>query len=138
VDLGTPTEAWAKGEWCRVIDGDPTFEIAVPKPEPVAQPRPPLTDPWKAPPVGKPACNVIRNLQHAERRLEEEADEWELNPPRNTHDGLCEKIKDMAEQISTSATNLSIERSISRDGYNILIESLEQTLQDLEGTYRML
>lgn len=76
---------------------------------------------------------------------EEDVDDcgWEEAEPqsyaiRNDHDALCGKIRALINNIAATTTNLVDERSISTHDYEELIESLEQTRQDLAGTLQIL
>lgn len=54
------------------------------------------------------------------------------------HQRLCQKIARTADLIHNEANTLCMERSISTIDYEQLIESLEQTSRDLEGTLQIL
>jgi len=72
-------------------------------------------------------------------------DDWQnqwsaVEPPANStdHVDLCAQIADLSRSIETKANNLMIECTISQTEYQELLESLEQTRVDLEGTLRLL
>lgn len=53
---------------------------------------------------------------------------------KKDHENLCKKINQTIDDIKTTIDNLCIEGSMSSHDYNQIIESLEQTMFDLEGT----
>lgn len=68
----------------------------------------------------------------------DDCDRFEEPFMRNDHDSVCEEIKKLAEQVSTEATNYVLEGSMNETSYQDLMESLEQTKQDLKGTLALL
>ncbi len=54
------------------------------------------------------------------------------------HCSLCEKIAEIAAEIDTCASNGVMENSVSEMDYQMLVESLDQTKNELEGTLRIL
>lgn len=91
-----------------------------------------------------PPCNVIKAPEPVEHRPYDReierytAANWEEHFPKCNHDHLCDQIKHLVAEIDTTATNLSLEGSLTPDDYQTLLESLEQHRADLEGTLRML
>ena len=66
---------------------------------------------------------------------------WSVNqPPVNgtDHVDLCSQITDLARSVETKASNLVMEGTISASEYQELLDSLDQTKFDLEGTLRLL
>jgi predicted glutamine amidotransferase len=54
------------------------------------------------------------------------------------HEEICSEIERTIQDISTAATNLCFERSMSSSDYNQLIDSLAQILMDAQGTLQIL
>lgn len=53
------------------------------------------------------------------------------------HDELCDQIDDLVSSIKVNLTNACMETSVSPTDYQNILESLEQTRVDLEGTLRL-
>lgn len=54
------------------------------------------------------------------------------------HDVLCQEIVRLAKDISTMCTNACLEGTISENSYQQILESLETTKIDLQGTQRLI
>ena len=63
---------------------------------------------------------------------------WEEPINKNDHEDLCKQIIKLSQDISVSANNMCLEGSMNTFDYTQLIESLEQTKCDLEGTMQIL
>lgn len=88
---------------------------------------------------------VKTNSQKSNSIIYEYEDEYDRDVPnynqcgnKTDHDVFCKKIIQLTESINTLADNLSMEGSISVAEYSQLLESLEQTQCDLEGTLQIL
>ena len=88
----------------------------------------------------------VKNNSHKSNSIiYEYEDEYDRDAPnynqcgnKTDHDVFCKKIIQLTESINTLADNLSMEGSISVTEYSQLLESLEQTQCDLEGTLQIL
>jgi len=75
----------------------------------------------------------------------EDTDEFELpsdlSPFEPTggvrHDEICDQIDDLVSSIKVNLSNACMETSITPNDYESVVESLEQTRVDLEGTLRL-
>lgn len=63
---------------------------------------------------------------------------WNSGVKKTDHEDLCKKIHQITEDISTTVNNMCIEGSVDAFDYTQIIESLEQTKCDLEGTLQIL
>ncbi len=150
VSVSTVGKEWEKGEYVEVKEKELQLKVIpnepkVVVPTVVAQPKQII-----------PVSNLIQNYnrpqpQHnypqlpapQQRQHYNYPDDYEdgfqeLPVPRNDHTTLCNDIRTLVEKISTEATNLSMEGSMAAHDYQSLLESLEQTRIDLEGTYRIM
>lgn len=66
--------------------------------------------------------------------------QWNSFEPvnRNDHDEICKRIIQITQTINTVADNMSMEGSLRASDYSDFIDSLEQTLKELEGTLQIL
>jgi predicted glutamine amidotransferase len=64
--------------------------------------------------------------------------DWSNFNQRNDHEDLCKKITQIIKDINITADNLCMEGSMNSPDYEQLIESLEQTKCDLEGTLQII
>jgi hypothetical protein len=63
-----------------------------------------------------------------------------FEPPANghwRHEEICKQIVDLVNSIETATNNCAIEGSCSETNYQEVLESLEQTRVDLDGTLRL-
>jgi hypothetical protein len=89
--------------------------------------------------------NITPEVNHDDRlwyRQDGEEDKdvpnWSNFNQRNDHEDLCKKITQIIKDINITADNLCMEGSMNSPDYEQLIESLEQTKCDLEGTLQII
>lgn len=134
VDVTNVARNWEQGDWVK-IQGP---KVQLPLISRLDENEEVITN--KKPKV-IPASNLIKphsKIFRCDPDQCSEPSEWEEPVSRNDHDALCDKIRDLAEQINTTATNIVMEGSMSAYDYQQLLESLEQHKCDLEGTLRIL
>lgn len=69
---------------------------------------------------------------------ERDVPNWDENVRKTDHEKICKEIIALTENINISANNMCLENSLDTFDYEQLIESLEQTKCDLEGTMQIL
>lgn len=84
-----------------------------------------------------------QNINHQEDLWYRDEEEKDMDIPKwgsfnNDHEKTCKKIIEITNKILTECDNLSMEGSICPFDYSQLLESLEQTKFDLEGTLQIL
>jgi glucosamine 6-phosphate synthetase-like amidotransferase/phosphosugar isomerase protein len=90
------------------------------------------------------SCGPVASINHDEKLWSKENDDfvdfpqWSESSNRDDHEKLCKKISQLAMDINTATENMSMEGSLNDFDYSELIESLEQTKCDLEGTLQIL
>lgn len=89
-------------------------------------------------------CDPVASIDHDEKLWEKPSydfvDEplWGTGLDRNDHEELCKKISKLANDINATTQNMTMEGSINDHDYSELLDSLEQTKCDLEGTLQIL
>lgn len=99
-------------------------------------------------------CDAERRRRKSEERAEKEdvydpdqynegqmlydQKDWDESYSSASHEEVCAKIMQIAENILTTASNSCMESSMSEDKYQEMMLALEQTRCDLEGTLRIL
>jgi hypothetical protein len=116
-----------KGDYCKVMgQAETKLEIAPPEPpKPVSR-------------VYVPDPIIQMPSRPTRRHKRDDCDDDLVCVNRDMHSPTCEKIKQLAEDIMNTAYNLMMEGSMTETKYNDLLESLEQTKCDLEGTLAIL
>lgn len=103
-------------------------------------------------PVSAPSC-IVPMLPKPTQRPQQQSDDLTIDdtkldedfgmssfePPHGDikHDEICDQITDLAASIKDLMNIAMIERTVSVVDYQSILESLEQTRVDLEGTLRM-
>lgn len=85
------------------------------------------------------AINHDGDLWHREdEEMNRDCPDWSDFANKTDHEDTCKKIIKTVQDINTSINNLCLEGSLNSVDYNELLESLEQTKLDLEGTLSMI
>jgi predicted glutamine amidotransferase len=133
VNVSTHGKDWQKGNYCEVKKNDIEVKVLTQMKEDE------LVEPVQAQIV--PLGGIISKKQWGNSTRPQLREGFHFEEPfqsRNDHESLCEEISRLANTIYASATNMAMEGSMNPNDYQSLLESLEQTKHDLEGTLRIL
>lgn len=138
VSISDNGKDWEKGNYCSIKTACLDIPVISPLDEEVIPPEPEIIKPTKLLQLFENKSSYDYEATDCDDENETNEGFQEIMPPRNDHAAYCESIKQLAERIYTDATNMVMEGSLSVSDYQSLLESLEQTRYDLEGTLRIL
>ena len=157
VEVSTEGESWSAGDVRKIkkpqvqlsvisqLDDDDKVLGEVTKPKKIKGKVPYQEDGWEHDYCVESDGTTTSTYEQSDELYDTEIETEELDfsvyeTPSNgfaDHEELCRQIVDLTNSVETSASNSVMQGSFSKSDYQDLLNTLEQTRVDLEGTLRL-